>query len=172
MAERLPSRPPRPDWRNMRNNLALWLLVALVAMALFQLMNSQRASMQEFTYTAFKQQLEAGNVASVTVYDGRQVEGEFRAPVPQDGRQAKTFSVLLPIANSENVPGRAGEGWRAHFGQGAEGGHRELPHRGVALDRDHRPLALPAAPAAGGRQPGVLLRKIEGASCSREILPS
>src|SRR6187399_402346 len=101
MAERLPSRPPRPDWRNMRNNLALWLLVALVAMALFQLMNSQRASMQEFTYTAFKQQLEVGNVASVTVYDGRQVEGEFRAPVPQDGRQAKTFSVLLPIANSE-----------------------------------------------------------------------
>ncbi|HEY7028592.1 MAG TPA: ATP-dependent zinc metalloprotease FtsH [Gemmatimonadales bacterium] len=85
----------------MRNNLALWLLVALVAMALFQLMNSQRASMQEFTYTAFKQQLEAGNVSSVTVYDGRQVEGEFRAPVPQDGRQAKTFSVLLPIANSE-----------------------------------------------------------------------
>ena len=55
----------------MRNNLALWLLVALVAMALFQLMNSQRASMQEFTYTAFKQQLEAGNVSSVTVYDGR-----------------------------------------------------------------------------------------------------
>src|SRR6187399_1151004 len=101
MAERLPSRPPRPDWRNMRNNLALWLLVALVAMALFQLMNSQRASMREFTYTSFKQQLEAGNVASVTVYDGRQVEGEFRAPVPQDGRQAKTFSVLLPIANSE-----------------------------------------------------------------------
>ena len=86
----------------MSKNLALWLLVALVAMALFQLMNSQRSAMQEFTYTAFKQQLEAGNVQSVTVYDGRQVEGEFRTPVTQDSRQAKNFSVLLPIANSES----------------------------------------------------------------------
>ena len=102
MADRTPPRPSRPDWRSMSKNLALWLLVALVAMALFQLMNNQRAAMQEFTYTAFKQQLEAGNVASVTVYDGRQVEGEFRAPVTQDNRQAKTFSVLLPIANSES----------------------------------------------------------------------
>src|SRR6476620_3168278 len=101
MAERLPSRPPRPDWRNMRNNLALWLLAALVAMALFQLMTSQRASMQAVTYNALKQQLEAGNVSAVTVYGGRQVEGEFRAPVPQDGRQAETFSVRLPSANSE-----------------------------------------------------------------------
>jgi cell division protease FtsH len=89
----------------MSKNLALWLLVALVAMALFELMNTQRGAMQEFTYTAFKQQLEAGNIASVTVYDGRQVEGEFRAPVSQDGHQAKTFSVLLPIANSEALVG-------------------------------------------------------------------
>ena len=103
MAERLPTRPPRPDWRSLSKNLALWLLVALVAMALFQLMNNQRSSTQEFTYTDFKQQLEAGNVQSVTVYDGRQLEGEFRTPVTQDGRPAKNFTVLLPIANSEKI---------------------------------------------------------------------
>ena len=100
MAERMPP-TPRPDWRSLSKNLALWLLVALVAMALFQLMNSQRSAMQEFTYTAFKQQLGAGNVKNVTVYDGKQLEGEFVAPITQDNRKAKNFVVLLPISNSE-----------------------------------------------------------------------
>jgi ATP-dependent Zn protease len=77
MAERLPPTPQRPDWRSLSKNLALWLLVALVAMALFQLMNNQRGTMQEFTYTAFKQQLAAGNVKSVVVFDGKQLEGEL-----------------------------------------------------------------------------------------------
>jgi cell division protease FtsH len=101
MAERMPPSPPRPDWRSLSKNLALWLLVALVAMALFQLMNSQRSTVQEFTYTSFKQQLSLGNVKNVTVYDGKQLEGEFVNPVPQDGRKAKAFVVLLPIKDSE-----------------------------------------------------------------------
>jgi cell division protease FtsH len=102
MAERMPP-TPRPDWRSLSKNLALWLLVALVAMALFQLMNTQRSAMQEFTYSAFKQQLSAGNVKNVVVYDGKQLEGEFANPVLQDGRKAKTFTVLLPIKDSESL---------------------------------------------------------------------
>jgi cell division protease FtsH len=101
MAERMPPSPPRPDWRSLSKNLALWLLVALVAMALFQLMNTQRSTVQEFTYTSFKQQLSLGNVKNVTVYDGKQLEGEFVNPVPQDGRKAQSFVVLLPIKDSE-----------------------------------------------------------------------
>ncbi len=102
MAERMPP-SPRPDWRSLSKNLALWVLVALVAMALFQLMNSQRNSMQEFTYSAFKQQLAAGNVKNVVVYDGKQLEGEFVNQVPQDNRKAKNFTVLLPIKDSESL---------------------------------------------------------------------
>ncbi|HWA56072.1 MAG TPA: ATP-dependent zinc metalloprotease FtsH [Gemmatimonadales bacterium] len=94
---------PRPDWRSLSKNLALWVLVALVAMALFQLMNSQRNSMQEFTYSAFKQQLAAGNVKNVVVYDGKQLEGEFLTAVVQDNRKAKNFTVLLPIKDSESL---------------------------------------------------------------------
>ena len=101
MAERMPPSPPRPDWRSLSKNLALWVLVALVAMALFQLMNSQRSAVQEFTYTAFKQQLASGNVKNVTVYDGKQLEGEFVNAVPQEGRKARAFVVLLPIKDSE-----------------------------------------------------------------------
>jgi cell division protease FtsH len=101
MAERMPPSSPRPDWRGLSKNLALWVLVLLVAMALFQLMNNQRSAMQEFTYTAFKEQLAQGNVKSVVVYDGKQLEGEFAAPVTQDNRKAKNFLVLLPIKDSE-----------------------------------------------------------------------
>ncbi len=101
MAERMPPSSPRPDWRGLSKNLALWVLVVLVAMALFQLMNNQRNAMQEFTYTAFKEQLAQGNVKNVVVYDGKQLEGEFATPVTQDNRKARNFLVLLPIKDSE-----------------------------------------------------------------------
>jgi cell division protease FtsH len=101
MADRLPSRPPRTNWGNLSKNLALWLLVGLLALALFQMMSRQRNPTQEFSYTEFSRQLDQGNVARVEVFDGKRLEGDFRAPVTQDGRTAKSFTVLLPVANSE-----------------------------------------------------------------------
>jgi cell division protease FtsH len=101
MADRLPSRPPRTNWGNLSKNLALWLLVGLLALALFQMMSRQRNPTQEFSYTEFSRQLDQGNVARVEVFDGKRLEGDFRAPVSQDGRSAKSFTVLLPVANSE-----------------------------------------------------------------------
>jgi len=101
MADRLPSRPPRTNWGNLSKNLALWLLVGLLALALFQMMSRQRSPTQEFSYTEFSRQLDQGNVARVEVYDGKRLEGDFRNPVTQDNRSAKSFQVLLPVANSE-----------------------------------------------------------------------
>jgi cell division protease FtsH len=101
MADRLPSRPPRTNWGNLSKNLALWLLVGLLALALFQMMSRQRNPTQEFSYTEFSRQLDQGNVARVELYDGKRLEGDFRNPVTQDNRTAKSFQVLLPVANSE-----------------------------------------------------------------------
>src|SRR5918995_3570176 len=101
MADRLPTRPPRTNWGNLSKNLALWLLVGLLALALFQMMSRQRNPTQEFSYTEFSKQLDQGNVARVEVFDGKRLEGDFRSPVTQDGRSAKSFQVLLPVANSE-----------------------------------------------------------------------
>jgi len=101
MADRLPTRPPRPSWGNLSKNLALWLLVALLALALFQMMSRQRNPTQEFSYTEFSRQLDQGNIARIEIYDGKRLEGDFKQPVAQDGRSAKSFTVLLPIANSE-----------------------------------------------------------------------
>jgi cell division protease FtsH len=101
MADRLPNRPPRTNWGNLSKNLALWLLVGLLALALFQMMSRQRNPTQEFSYTEFSRQLDQGNIARVEVYDGKRLEGDFKNPVTQDGRSAKSFQVLLPVANSE-----------------------------------------------------------------------
>src|SRR6476469_4658107 len=101
MADRLPNRPPRTNWGNLSKNLALWLLVGLLALFLFQMMSRQRNPTQEFSYTEFSKQLDQGNVARVEVFDGKRLEGDFRSPVTQDGRSAKSFQVLLPVANSE-----------------------------------------------------------------------
>src|SRR5215203_3711256 len=101
MADRTPSRSPRTNWGNFSKNLALWLVVGLLALALFQMMSRQRNPTQEFSYTEFSRQLDQGNVARVEVYDGKRLEGDFRNPVTQDGRSAKSFQVLLPVANSE-----------------------------------------------------------------------
>jgi cell division protease FtsH len=101
MADRLPTRPPRTNWGNLSKNLALWLLVGLVALALFQMMSRQRNPTQEFSYTEFSRQLDQGNIQRVEIFDGKRLEGDFRNPVTQDGRSAKSFQVLLPVANSE-----------------------------------------------------------------------
>jgi cell division protease FtsH len=101
MADRLPNRPPRANWGNLSKNLALWLLVGLLALALFQMMSRQRNPTQEFSYTEFSRQLDQGNVARVEIYDGKRLEGDFKNPVTQDNRTAKSFQVLLPVANSE-----------------------------------------------------------------------
>jgi cell division protease FtsH len=100
MAERTP-RPPRPSWGNLSKNLALWMLVALLALALFQMMSRQRSPTAEFTYSDFSRELDRGNVARVEMYDGKRIEGDFKSAVNQDGRSAKSFTVLLPVSNSE-----------------------------------------------------------------------
>ncbi|MCU0620868.1 MAG: ATP-dependent metallopeptidase FtsH/Yme1/Tma family protein, partial [Gemmatimonadales bacterium] len=70
MADRAP-RPPRPTWGNLSKNLALWMLVALLALALFQMMSRQRSPAAEFSYSEFSRELERGNVERVENFDGK-----------------------------------------------------------------------------------------------------
>ncbi|HMU62688.1 MAG TPA: ATP-dependent zinc metalloprotease FtsH, partial [Gemmatimonadales bacterium] len=90
----------------MSKNLALWLLVGLLALTLYNTMSRQKNPTQEFSYTSFLTQLDAGNIGEVTVVDGKRLEGEFRTPVLQDSRSAKGFTVLLPFTNSEQLQAR------------------------------------------------------------------
>ena len=92
-----------PNWGGLSKNLALWALVALLGLALYQLMDGQRRSSTEFIYSEFSKQLDAGNVARVEVFDGKLLKGDFRTPVAKDAGTYKSFVVLLPIANSESI---------------------------------------------------------------------
>jgi len=103
MSQRSNPRPPSPNWGGLSRNLALWALVALLGLALYQFVERQRGTYQDFSYSEFSRQLDAGNVAKVEVIDGKLVRGEFRVAVARDGGSVKQFSVLLPIANSEAI---------------------------------------------------------------------
>ncbi|HSR16129.1 MAG TPA: ATP-dependent metallopeptidase FtsH/Yme1/Tma family protein, partial [Gemmatimonadales bacterium] len=109
MAQRSPSRPPAGGWSGLSKNLALWVMVALMATFLWQVMAKQRSATTELSYTEFSRQLDAGNVVAVEVFDGRMLKGEFRTAVSSGNVSAKTFTVLLPVANSEALLDRLEE---------------------------------------------------------------
>ncbi len=122
MAQRSPSRPPAGGWSGLSKNLALWVMVALMATFLWQAMARQRSATTELSYTEFSRQLDAGNVISVEVFDGRTVKGEFRTPVASGNVSAKTFTVLLPVANSEALLARLEESGVAITAREQKGG--------------------------------------------------
>ncbi|MBL8985850.1 MAG: ATP-dependent zinc metalloprotease FtsH [Gemmatimonadetes bacterium] len=104
MSQRPSPRPPAPNWGGLSRNLALWALVALLGLALYQFVDRQRTATAKIDYTPdFVQQLEAGNIAKVAIVEGKLVKGEFRVPVPKDNVTVKNFTVLLPVANSEDI---------------------------------------------------------------------
>ena len=102
MAPSTAPRPPRTGWSNLSRNVALWLLLALLALALFQGMKGQKNPVSEISYTELSRELDRSNVAKVDIFDGKRVEGEFRAPVTAGGRSSvKSFWMLLPVKDSE-----------------------------------------------------------------------
>ena len=98
-----PQKPPMPNWSGLSKNLALWLLVALLAVTLFQLMQKRAGGSEVLSYTEFSRQIDAGNIKAVEVYSGKEVRGEFRSPVAQGTGAVRNFTVNLPIANSEAI---------------------------------------------------------------------
>ncbi len=162
MADRLPSRPPRTNWGNLSKNLALWLLVGLLALALFQMMSRQRNPTQEFSYTEFSRQLDQGNIARVEIFDGKRLEGDFKNP--RHPGQPDREELPGPAAGGEQrgVHQAAGGCRGADHRQGAQGRDHRDHHRRAPLDRDPRPVVLPAAPAPGRRQPRVRVREVQG----------
>ncbi|MGH7562462.1 MAG: ATP-dependent zinc metalloprotease FtsH [Gemmatimonadales bacterium] len=99
MAQRPPQRPPAPNWSGLSKNLALWLLVALLAVALFQFMGRQRSGATEIRYDEFYRQLDAGNVAKVEIFEGEEIRGEFRVAVARGPETVRDFTVLVAFKN-------------------------------------------------------------------------
>jgi cell division protease FtsH len=102
MPDRPIQRPPTSGWRNISKTLALWVLVGLVFIAGFQYVTKQ-ARPSEVSYSEFERQLEARNVVSADIIEGKLVHGEFHNAITAgpDAKSVKAFTVLLPVANSQ-----------------------------------------------------------------------
>src|ERR1017187_4218201 len=102
MPDRNIPRAPSGGWSGMSKHLALWVLFIVIFIAGFQYLSKQRSPIQ-IAYTEYTRQLEAGNIKSVEMVEGKLVIGDFRTPVSvsPDNHVASQFTVLLPVANSE-----------------------------------------------------------------------
>src|SRR5215213_3202039 len=96
------SKPPKKEvnWGRLSKTLSFWILIMLIPVALFQLSGARADAAPEIPYTAYRQQLERGNITEVTVQAGKNVTGTFREPITVENKQARKFTMQLPAANS------------------------------------------------------------------------
>jgi cell division protease FtsH len=82
-------------------NLALWLVISLMMILLFNLFNQSRIQDNEISYTEFMAQVEKSNVVGVVI-QGQEISG-----TQADGRRFKTFAPqdadLIKILRSRGV---------------------------------------------------------------------
>src|SRR5690606_37990325 len=80
------------------------------ALLITQVFNPQRQQSAELTYIPeFVRQLEANNIDSLTVIDGKRLEGTLRQPIRVGQREITEFWTLLPIRDSEEILARLQE---------------------------------------------------------------
>ena len=103
MADRDPKGPNNQSkWARISKSASLWVFIILVPIFLLQMMGS-RETAEEFQYTRFRQELERGNVASVTFIEGRTIEGELRTAVAGEQTPVTSFRTELPVRDSEGL---------------------------------------------------------------------
>jgi cell division protease FtsH len=98
----IPQTPKGPGkWGKASKQLSFWVLLVLLAGTLFTYMSGAKESAPDISYSQYNQELERGNVASVTIQSGQLITGEFRNKVQIAKGPASKFTVLLPMLNSD-----------------------------------------------------------------------
>jgi cell division protease FtsH len=99
----MPPTPPQSpfNWRRLSKTLSFWLLVILVPVAILQLSNSRAEPTMEMDFSDYREQLNANNIARVTIQDGSVIHGTFKQPVEVRGRDdVRAFTTRLPVKDS------------------------------------------------------------------------
>ena len=89
-----------PNWGRLSKTLSFWILILLIPVALVQLSGARADAAAEISYTDYRSALEKGQIAEVTVQNGKNVIGTFREPQTISGKPARKFTTQLPAANS------------------------------------------------------------------------
>lgn len=87
----------------MSRTASFWVLLALLTIVALQVFSGEQEAAAELKYTEFIEQLEGGNILEVTVIDGREIEGELRSQVTEDGREYFRFTSMLPGEVTESL---------------------------------------------------------------------
>ncbi len=96
-----PQNPQKPGGLGrFSKTLSFWLIAFLVPIVLIQFAMRGSEQVAEVDASAYYTQLEADNIARVTVVGGKEISGEFKNRVLVKGREVKSFKTLLPIANN------------------------------------------------------------------------
>ncbi len=91
------------NWGKFSKTLSFWVLITLLAGTLFTYTSGSRDAATKMEYWQFNEQLEANNVRTASVVDGRAVTGEFKNRVNINRRPVTRYNVHLPVANSEEL---------------------------------------------------------------------
>ncbi len=83
-------------------NVAFWILLLLVPVALLQIVGARNEQAPKISYAPqYIGELERDNVKSVVIQSGKYVQGQFRTPVSVGGREVRRFTTNFPAENSE-----------------------------------------------------------------------
>jgi cell division protease FtsH len=99
----IPPKSPKKDvnWGRLSKTLSFWLLILLIPVALIQLSGARSEQAPLISYTQYKSELDNNNIRKVKIQAGKYVTGEFKTPVPYDGRSVPKFNVRLPMENAQ-----------------------------------------------------------------------
>ncbi len=99
-------RGPKGRWGQFSRTASFWVLMFLIPLLIYQVARpGGRREVTELTYTAFVGHVRDKNIESVTIIDGKKVEGKLRNPIVAQNstRRVSDFTTLLPIKDSEAI---------------------------------------------------------------------
>jgi cell division protease FtsH len=89
------------SWGRFSKTLSFWILIILIPIALIQLSGQRAESAAKIRYDEYRTQLDADNVAEVTVEGGKNLTGVLKeSRTFEGGKPTKRFTTQLMAANS------------------------------------------------------------------------
>jgi cell division protease FtsH len=88
------------NWGRFSKGLSFWILVALIPVAIIQLLGNKGEPAVKIAYWQYRAELEKGNVSEATIQGGSQVTGRLKQKIQIAGRQAGRFVTEFPMKDS------------------------------------------------------------------------
>jgi len=98
--------PRRPRFANVSKSLALWLLIILLPLTIYQLFMPREQTTVEIGYSEFLQQLASENVAEATIAEKTvtgKLRGEARITTGEGTRTYTEFRTVIPFEDPDLV---------------------------------------------------------------------